>query len=670
MRFLVLCFFMIASTFTFGAERILFEDDFSSEKLNLNKWRTNNWSVEKGRAVSSKRGGVLFSKMHFGDNRYSVYSLDIYGYKIQHKGSKSDNWWGLVPDVKKYKQGVNLRLYKDTMITNVWMVHKKRTAESYHKGFIVPGKEYDFRVVWQPGKLAEYYYKTGEMKTWKKFVVRKFAPETKQIIFFMSPADISIKGIKLTEQYDDVKGKKVAQLSPEMKKILKIKKQISPVFPIGFWNYVELSTDFDKITQIEVEDWKKIGATVMLSPENQPGNRKHVEKIKQILSWCEKAGIKMFVSDRRSKVGHAVKNGLIPADYKEKIRKVYDDYKNSPAFLGLFVADEPQKKTIPRVIESMKQHREVSPEHHPFMNWWAFWPEWNMHGKFASPADFLVDYAKRSKSTFIIYDNYTQCWPGKYGVHPKYGETGWDKHFLNLIHFRLASLKAGVPFWATLNCVDHMNYVVDKVTLQWQFNTAVCAGAGGIMWFYYYARNFYSNARNAPVDALWEKTQRWTDLRKIHLGFKKKYGNLFNKLVNTRLMFYGKTFSGGKLFKEDGLISGIKAWKETSPKNLNLQVGEFADAEGKRYVMVVNLERERSVCLDIEFPGSRANVYAFRDGREVSPRGFKRKEKSVAVRAWLAPAQEVVFRVDSAAAMYAPVTVELPPSDECPACKK
>jgi hypothetical protein len=214
-----------------------------------------------------------------------------------------------------------------------------------------------------------------------------------------------------------------------------------------------------------------------------------------------------------------------------------------------------------------------------------------------------------------------------------------------------------------------MNYVVDKTTLEWQFNTSICAGASGIMWFYYYARNFYSNARNAPVDALWEKTQRWHDLRKIHLGFKKKYGDLFNGLVNTRLMFFGKTFSGGKSFKGNGLLTAIKAWKATSPENLNLQIGEFADIEGKRYVMIVNLSRERSVCLDFSFPGTRAGIYAFRDGQEFALKNVTRKNNMTTTRAWLAPAHEVVFRVDSAAAVRAPMTVEAPPSDQCPACR-
>ena len=652
-----------------GAERVLFQDDFSNARLDLKKWRTNNWRVVDGRAFSSERGGVLFSRIKFGENRFSLYILDIYGYKTDLPGSKSDNWWGMVPHEKKYKNGVDLRLYKNSLITNVWMPHLKRTAESYHRDFIFPGKEYDFRIEWQPGKRVDFYYRSGDIKKWKKFVNRMFAPVKLQEIFFMSPARISIKGVKLIEQYDEMTNQKPVVLSSEIKNILKIKKQMSPHFPIGFWNYVELDKYSNKITKAEVEDWKKIGATVMLSPENQPGQPEHVKKIKQILTWCEQAGIKMFISDRRSKVGPADKDGHISKNYKEKIQKVYNDYKYSPAFLGLFVADEPQSKVIPRVIESMKQHREVSPKHHPFMNWWAFWPEWNMHGKFASPTDFLVDYVNRSNATFIIYDNYTQCWPGRYGIHPKYGETGWAKHFLNLIHFRLASLKSGVPFWATLNCVDHMNYVVDKITLQWQFNTSICAGASGIMWFYYYARNFNGNSRNAPVDALWEKTQRWHDLRKIHLGFRKKYGDLFNGLVNTRLMFHGKTYSGGQMFKSDGLISKIEAWKETSPENLELQVGEFVSRDGKRYVMIVNLSRTRSVCLDISFPGKRTNVYTFRDGREVMPKKFSRKGDMVVAREWLAPAQEVVFRVDSAAACFDPITVESPPSDNCPACK-
>jgi hypothetical protein len=136
-------------------------------------------------------------------------------------------------------------------------------------------------------------------------------------------------------------------------------------------------------------------------------------------------------------------------------------------------------------------------------------------------------------------------------------------------------------------------------------------------------------------------------------------------------MFYGKTFGGGKKFTGNGLIAKLEASGETSSKDLNLEIGEFANADGKRYAMIVNLDRTRSVCLNISFPGKRTNVYSFRDGHEVSVRGLKQDGKNVtANKIWLAPAGEVVFHIDSAIAARAPITVEAPPSDNCPVCRK
>lgn len=114
MKLMFLSIIFLCAICTQGAEKILLDDDFSSGKLDLKKWRTNNWRIVDDRATSGKKGGVLFSKIKFGKNRYSIYRLDIYGYKSRQVNISSDNWWGMVPNVKKYKKGVDLRLYKNT----------------------------------------------------------------------------------------------------------------------------------------------------------------------------------------------------------------------------------------------------------------------------------------------------------------------------------------------------------------------------------------------------------------------------------------------------------------------------------------------------------------------------------------------------------------------------
>lgn len=651
-------------------EKVLLKDDFSSGSFSEQTWVATNYRVVDGRAQSTADGAILMSRTVFGKPVNAAYILEISGFSTP-VDLNAENWWGFAPGVKLYARGINFRLNGNCFSSYCWWSHEDRAAISYHENWIAADQKYDFKIVWSPGVQADYYIRP-EGGEWNYFCCRSDADGEEMRLLFLSPAGVSFDAVKVTMRYDESTVNLTAAEIPEsILRLLDNKAAFMEKFPIHFWNYVELAEYPDVIDEEQVKDWAECGFTIPGSPETVATDPEHPEKIRQILKWCEKYGLKMIVSDRRAKVGFDPLTKTLPEDYDQRLAAAYQDYSSYPAFMGFAIHDEPSGELIPATVASVRRHRELYPKYHPFMNWWAFWPEWNMHGEFATPTDFIIDYINQSKCSFVLLDNYTQTWPGKYGEHAVWGHTGWEKYYVNLIAYRLASLKTGIPFWFTLNCTDHMNYWGSSYnTLRWQFNTALAAGASGISWFYYYQRHLEElYSENAPVNVFWEKTPTWYRLRRLHREFFYKYGDLFNRIASTRMSFIGESFAGGRTFTPNGIVESITASDgDCRAEDLHLQVGEFVDREGNRYLMVVNLDRERHVSLTYTFPGSQTRIYRFENGSPVLLPVERLEGKTVLKRMWIAPGAERLFKVDSMEAKATPIEIEAPPRDNCPRC--
>jgi hypothetical protein len=457
-------------------------------------------------------------------------------------------------------------------------------------------------------------------------------------------------------------------------------------FPIGFWNYVDLGRYMEHQDEAAVAEWEEMGVTVTQGPEfdsSSPAHRAHVTKM---LDWCGKYGIKLIIADGRCRAKPAIGPG-----FRTDVESAVGDFGGHPATFGFHVGDEPGPTHIDAFAECMRIDKEIAPNLHPFSNLLAFWPEYAMHPGFQTPEEYLESFARKSSADLLCYDNYTQMWPGEYGAHPSYGRTGWDRWFRNLKIYRAAANRCGIPFWVTPLCVGHRHYKCPSFDdLRWQFNTAICAGASGIQWFFYYMRPPEENYRFSPVDEFWEKTGTYFDLRRIHNSFNRRYGDLFNRLVSTRVTFTNKPFGEGELFTPNGLVSiatpdpaeidppqpvaGIplnpsytasEYHPERDPRQSPLMIGEFVDKEAKRYVMLVNNSTTQDVRVLLGFPGKDVRVYSWDwDGHEYEGKAYSavgditRTDDCVTISHWLAPGQETVYRVESAGVKAVPVVLE------------
>jgi len=425
-------------------------------------------------------------------------------------------------------------------------------------------------------------------------------------------------------------------------------------FPIGFWSYTNLTDHGRYMDEAEVEEWADAGFTVTMSPSFDPANRDQVYRMRQLLAWAEKRQMKLILCDPRTYgPHHGGGTQVVPVapDHASKIAAALADFRNSAGVFGFEIGDEPNQYNNDAYFDAYRMLKEAAPKLHPFMNLLPYWHGAEGYVGYPSWADYLDAAAKKSNADFLCYDCYAQMNPGT---------SGWDMYFENLRLYREAAQRNGVPFWTTILSVGHFNYRCPNYDeLRWQFDTAICSGANGILWFFYYMREPHANYRLSPVDENWDRTQTYYDIRRFQKAFHRHYGDLFLRLAPTRVTFYPKPWGGGAAFTPNELVSKIELGEEHA-----LLVGEFVDMEGRRYVMFVNNSTTESIHPTVTFPGPDAKIYSWDwSGKEYAGGAYcadnvEQTSEGLRVGHWLAPGQEAVYRVDSQAIRTAAIKAQ------------
>ena len=409
-------------------------------------------------------------------------------------------------------------------------------------------------------------------------------------------------------------------------------------FPIGFWNYTYLRFPEHLAHQQEadVQQWSDGGFTFAMSPVFRSEKPEEIAHIKNMLNWANARNMKMILCEPRVSNPKANQTG----DPRVPFQAFLNDFRNHPGVLGTFVADEPNKARAESVFAAAKMQQEMAPELLPFINlypWFGAESEKIVGAEESGWEKYLNQVIEAGNLQVLSFDHYAQLT----------NDDGIREHFANLYMCRNAAGKYGIPFWVTLGCVGHWWFREPNYDdLRWQFNTAICSGASGIMWFYYYSRFPEENYRPAIVDAFWETTQHYKDLRHIQRTFHRLYGDLFNRLVSQKVMFYPDGIGEFPKFVADDLIQEItiarssaffhpEKFKDSIPPAV--MVGEFADADGKDYVMLVNASQTQDIQIQVKFA---PEITVFR------PNWDQRLDKiSNQLNARLAPGQEIVLHL-------------------------
>lgn len=414
-------------------------------------------------------------------------------------------------------------------------------------------------------------------------------------------------------------------------------------YPIGFWSYTNLAEHGKYMDEAEVDEWADAGFTVPQSPSFDPKDPKQVAHMLKILDWARARGMKLILCDPRGNAKWVDDGGrlVVPPTYADGVRAAVAQFGDHPALFGFHVGDEPDAAMKNAFFECYRIQKDIAPNLHPFANLLPFFPGIEARAGTDTWPNYLDEFHRKSSLDLLCYDCYTQMWSG---------QRGWDSYFENLRLYREAALRNGLPFWTTVLSVGHYAYRCPSYDdLRWQFNTAVASGAHGLLWFFYYMRQPHANYRLSPVDEHWDRTQTYTDIRRIQKSFHRFYGDLFTRIVCTKVMFSPTAYGGGGKFMPDDLISSV------TPETVPALVSEFVDAQGRRYVMLVNLSLTESHQAGLTFPGAKVRLFSWDwggheyEGNAYCESGSERDEHGLTVRHFLAPGQEAVYRVDPGA---------------------
>lgn len=411
-------------------------------------------------------------------------------------------------------------------------------------------------------------------------------------------------------------------------------------YPIGFWNYASLSEYGEHFDEAAVEEWADAGFTVPQSPIYDPNNPEQVAQMRMLLDACQARGMKLIVWDPRGMAHFDERDGqlTVPANYAEGVRAATSLLGEHPAVFGFHVGDEPDAKQKEAFFTMCRLQKEAAPRLHPFANLLPYFRGIEARAGAETWPRYLDEFCQKGTPDLLCYDCYAQMNPG---------QSGWEDYFHNLRLYREASQRNGIPFWNTILSVGHYRYRCPNYDeLRWQFNTTVACGAHGVQWFFYYMRTPSANYRLSLVDEHWERTPTYTDIRRVQKNFHRFYGDLFTRLVCTKVMFNPTPLGGGEQFSPDELVAGLE------PREAPVLVSEFVDAQRRRYIMLVNLSMTESHKVGLTLRGAQTRFYSWswqgqeREGMAYSAEDCRPGEAGPTLNHVLAPGQEAVYRVE------------------------
>jgi hypothetical protein len=396
-------------------------------------------------------------------------------------------------------------------------------------------------------------------------------------------------------------------------------------FPIGFWNYASIEV-FD---EAKVQEWQDAGMTLTMGPNFRP-TPENIARMKDILRWSHARGIKVIVCDPRTHAGPT-----LPENYAEQVNQAYRDFGNFPATFGFHVLDEPGVAEFEATCAAVRTIRQNAPLATPFVNLLPWYEGVGERVGYDNWQTYLDDFLAKSGMPFLCYDCYAQ-------MNPE--QQGWPTYFRNLVEYREAAKRNGVPFWTTILSVGHFHYKCPtEDDIRWQFNSAVAYGAQGILYFFFYMRQPHDNYRLAPIDEFWDRTPLFDSLKRTNKGFIKRYGRLFLDLDLQKAMQFPEPVAGCLPFEPDDVVAAVR-----TDANRPVIVSRFADKQGRPWIAVVNNSTEESTHATLVFRGANTTAYQHAwSGDEVQTGTQPAPDvpDCVTVSHWLAPGQMEVYRV-------------------------
>lgn len=286
-----------------------------------------------------------------------------------------------------------------------------------------------------------------------------------------------------------------------------------------------------------------------------------------------------------------------------------------PAAFGVNLRDEPGTAAMPLIGRIAAELRRAMPGTLPYINLFPNYASAEVLGAESYEA-YLRSYLKHIPLPYLSWDNYSLL------------DGQMDSRFYdNLEQARRATLEAGIPFWNCVLANAHFHYMEPTdATMHLQVYATLAYGGRGIQFFTYFTPGT-GNYRLAPIDAFGNKTPTWDMLRRITQQVHALAPSLA-KLRSTGVYHWPVSTAAGTPLVEDLRSSG------------RFLVGEFADAGGRSWLMLVNKDLKESAAFRVKLRNEHAKLTRISptSGQE-GPLGREG--------GWLAPGAGILLRIDA-----------------------
>jgi len=340
------------------------------------------------------------------------------------------------------------------------------------------------------------------------------------------------------------------------------------------------------------------------------------------------AGLTCFVSDPRAS-GYDWEKMPPDAELRGKIADLAKEVGAKPALLGFYLRDEPHAALMPGMGKVADMLHAAVPNAWPYVNLFPYRVSADRLGTpdYDTYVRMLVDTIHQP---FLSYDNYSLV----------NGEM-LDYFFTNLEIVRRLGLETKTPFWNCILANSHFNYMEPSdATFNIQVYSTLAYGGRGIQYFTYVSPEI-GNYRLAAIDQFGNKTATWDMLRRINNQIH-ALAPVMTQLRSMGVYHYPEPPQQGQPLAASRLLKAVRMRQSgmvRSPAQARFLVGEFEDAQGKPYFMIVNKDLANSFqfAVDVKQTGGKLTRISPYNGK---PEPFSGEMD------WLAPGGGVLLRID------------------------
>lgn len=280
---------------------------------------------------------------------------------------------------------------------------------------------------------------------------------------------------------------------------------------------------------------------------------------------------------------------LSDAEIDRRVKVAVQAAGPDPSIVGYFINDEPGVPDFPALAKAVAAVGKYAPGKLAYINLLPNYatlgaPDTSQLGT-SSYDEYLERFVNEVHPQLLSYDNYMV----QYSNDLQERNTA-ASYYNNLLQVRRVALEHHLPY---LNIAASCQLLKDKpiptpANLLLQAYTTLAAGYRGMTWYTYFG-DFYPYA---PLDKSGRKTPTWAALQDVNHQIA-TLAPVLSHLTSTGVYFSSPAPAAGLPLLPGRLIQSVAC---ANP----VMVGEFQDASGGTYAMIVNLSVEHSARLALQ----------------------------------------------------------------------